>query len=64
MDIVIVRDGEGYRLLHGQLRLANMLRDAGKAVVPVPGEGELSVLRERSGYIVCVGDRRIPLRMQ
>lgn len=64
MDIVIVRDGDGYRLLHGQLRLANVLREAGNALVHVPGEGDLRVLRERSGYIVCAGDRRVPLRLQ
>lgn len=64
MDIVIVRDGEGYRLLHGHLRLANVLREAEHAVVRIPGEGERRVRRERNRYTVCVEDFCYPLHMK
>ena len=64
MDIVIVRDGEEYRLLHGHLRLANMLREARDVVVHVRGEGELRVGREHSHYVVLSGSKVLPLRMQ
>lgn len=64
MDIVIVREGDGYRLLHGHLRLANVLRGAGEARVPVKGEGELRILRIRNEYVVDRDGCHTPLRRQ
>lgn len=64
MDIVIVREGKGYRLLHGHLRLANVLRTSGEARVHVKGEGELRILRVRSEYVVDLDGRLCPLHRQ
>ncbi|RJG07642.1 hypothetical protein D3870_18025 [Noviherbaspirillum cavernae] len=61
MDIVIIRDGAGYRLLHGHLRLSNVLQSCGEAIVEVAGEGEVRILKTRVGYIVGRGDQRLPL---
>ena len=60
-DIVIVRDGDGYRLLHGHLRLANVLRAAGEIEVEVRGEGTVKVRKTRNGYVVGSDTRRLPL---
>jgi len=60
-DIVIVRDGDGYRLLHGHLRLANVLRVADEVDVEVRGEGTVRVRKTRSGYVVGRDARTLPL---
>lgn len=60
-DIVIVRDGEAYRLLHGHLRLFNMLSTSDEIRVDVYGEGAVTVVRTRAGYLVGKDGQRIPL---
>ena len=62
-DIVIVRDGDAYRLLHGHLRLANVLRESGEVCVDVQGEGHLKITRIRNQYLVGKDGRRLPLRV-
>jgi bifunctional DNA-binding transcriptional regulator/antitoxin component of YhaV-PrlF toxin-antitoxin module len=44
-DIVIVREGDGYRLLHGHLRLATELGRTGEVDVEVRGEGRITIVR-------------------
>lgn len=61
-DIVIVRDGDGYRLLHGHLRLANVLRDAGEIEVEVRGEGTVKVTKTGNDYLVGRNGHRLPLQ--
>jgi len=60
-DIVIVRDGNGYRLLHGHLRLANVLRTAGEIDVEIRGEGKVKVVKTHDGYAVGKDGQRLPL---
>ncbi len=60
-DIVIVRDGDGYRLLHGHLRLANVLRAADEIAVEVHGEGEIKVMKTRTGYFIGKDGQSLPL---
>lgn len=60
-DIEIVRDGDGYRLLHGHLRLHNLLADSAEVRVDVRGEGAVTVLRTHAGYVVGKDGMRIPL---
>lgn len=60
-DILIVRDGDGYRLLHGHLRLANVLSSAGEVAVEVHGEGKVRIVKTRSGYVVGKDGQRLPL---
>jgi hypothetical protein len=64
MDIVIIREGDGYRLLHGHLRLANVLREAAAVNVHVHGEGEVQVVRVRSRYMVKRDGQQRPLQVQ
>ncbi|RJF97245.1 hypothetical protein [Noviherbaspirillum saxi] len=63
-DIVIVREGDGYRLLHGHLRLANELGQSGAVDVEVRGEGRVSIVRHRSEYEVHRDGQRLPLYRQ
>jgi len=60
-DIVIVRDGDAYRLLHGHLRLANVLRAADEIEVEVRGEGMVKVRKTGNGYVVARDARKLPL---
>jgi hypothetical protein len=60
-DILIIRDGNGYRLLHGHLHLVNELTKHGEVLVDVKNEGRVKVVRTRQGYFAGVGEPRLPL---
>ena len=60
-DIVIVREGDGYRLLHGHLRLANVMRTSDEVEVEVCGEGKVRIVKTRGGYVVGKDGQRLPL---
>lgn len=60
-DIVIIRDGEKYRLLHGHLRLSNVLRTSAQVQVEVKGEGQVHITKTREGYAIAKGAQRLPL---
>jgi hypothetical protein len=60
-DILIVRDGEAYRLLHGHLRLANVLRQVNAIEIDVRDEGRVRILKTRNGYVVEKDSKRLPL---
>lgn len=60
-DILIVREGDGYRLLHGHLRLASVLGASDEVLVDVPGEGKVHIARSGTGYIVGKDGQRLPL---
>jgi hypothetical protein len=60
-DIVIIRDGDGYRLLHGHLRLATVLGESDEVSVDVRGEGKVKVARTRYGYVAGKDGHRLPL---
>jgi hypothetical protein len=63
-DIVIVREGDGYRLLHGHLRLATALGQAGEVEVDVRGDGIVKIVRVRNNFEVRRDDKRLPLYRQ
>ncbi len=60
-DILIIRDGNGYRVLHGHLRLASELSLRQEIVVDVPGEGRIRVMRTRQGDFAAAGSQRLPI---
>ena len=60
-DIVIVREGEAYRLLHGHLRLANVLNANGEAWVEVAGGNRVRIIQALHGYLVASGEQQLPL---
>lgn len=60
-DIVIVRDGQDYRLLHGYLHLANELTISDKLYVDVQGDGKVMIVKTHEGYFIRKDDQLVPL---
>lgn len=60
-EIVIVRDGETYRLLHGHLHLSNAMSQSNEVLVDVHGEGTVKVVRTAKGFRVHSNDLQLPL---
>jgi hypothetical protein len=60
-DILIVREGNGYRLLHGHLRLASTLTLSDEVVVDVKGEGVVKIAKTRNGCFVNRREGPMPL---
>lgn len=61
-DILIVRDGDAYRLLHGHLRLANVMRLTNAIEIDVQGEGRVRIMKTRDGHVVGKEGQYLPLR--
>jgi len=60
-DILIIRDGDSYRILHGHLHLATQLSLSGEVFVDVKNEGKVSIVKTRNGFLVGQDDQRLPL---
>jgi hypothetical protein len=60
-DVVIVREEGAYRLLHGHLRLANLLREQPEVWIEMPGMEPVRVLRTARGYVVGQRNEFLPL---
>ena len=61
-DIIIVRDGSSYRLLHGHLRLSSMLHRSKEICIDIKGEGCVKVRKNGAGYLVGKDEPRMPLQ--
>jgi hypothetical protein len=60
-EILIVRENNGYRLLHGQLHLTSALCLAPSVTVKVSGEGDALVYRAERAFLVEKDGQRLPL---
>jgi hypothetical protein len=60
-DIVLVREGDGYRILHGHLHLASQLSLRNEISVDVQNEGTVRIVRTRNGYFAAKDGQRLPL---
>jgi hypothetical protein len=60
-DILIIREGDSYRVLHGYLRLVNELHLYGEVEVDVIGEGKIKIVRTRRGYFAGLEDQWSPV---
>jgi hypothetical protein len=60
-EILIVREDNGYRLLHGQLHLTSALCQAPSVKVEVSGEGEALAYWDRRAILVEKDGQRLPL---
>lgn len=63
-DIVVVKEGDGYRLLHGHLRLATELGRTGEVDVDVRGEGKITIVRVQDELHVRQEGQQLPLYRQ
>lgn len=52
-DILLVREKNGYRVLHGHLRLTSMLDLFNEAIVDVSGEGKVRIFKTQHGVFVA-----------
>jgi hypothetical protein len=59
-DILIVKDGGGFRLLHGYLRLENALNMAKEILVEVKGEGLVRIVKKSGRIFVNDETLRMP----
>jgi hypothetical protein len=61
-DILLVRDGEGFRLLHGYLRMVAVLSMDNQVVAHVKGEkGRATIHRTPHGLRVAKDSLHLPL---
>jgi hypothetical protein len=60
--IEIIREGMGYRLLHGEMRLAAELSHSTETTVNVIGEGDVKVIRDADGFHIEKDGQRLPLQ--
>lgn len=49
-EILVVRNGESYRVLHGHLGLASVLRISNQAIVDSSGEEKVGVVKTTRAY--------------
>jgi hypothetical protein len=62
-DILLVRQRDGYRVLHGHLHLASVMSTKGEAMVEASGEGKVKVSKTAGGIVIGDQHRRLPLLM-
>jgi hypothetical protein len=60
-EILLVRDGDGYRVLHGHLHLASVLNMSNEAIVDASGEGKVKVIKTSGGILIGEENQRLPL---
>jgi hypothetical protein len=60
-DILIVRDNNEYRLLHGHLRLINALNKCGEIFVEIKDVGKVKIMKTAAGFMVDQGNQYFPL---
>lgn len=60
-DIVLIRDRQGYRILHGYLHLANALTMSDAVYVDVKGEGVVKIVKTPDGYFVSKDGQALPI---
>jgi hypothetical protein len=62
-EILLVRQIDGYRVLHGHLHLASLMSAANEAIVEASGEGKVKVVKTPDGMLIGAENRCFPLLM-
>ncbi len=60
-DVILVRDGAGYRVVFGHLRLAVELSASNELLVNVKGDGTALICKTRDGLLVNKDNYQLPL---
>jgi len=60
-DILLVRNDNGYRILHGHLHLASIMMASEEVVVDVSGEGKVKIVKTSHGPLIENEHERLPL---
>ena len=60
-DILLIRHDDGYRILHGRLRLANAMSTLEEVVVDVSGEGKVKIVKTAGSPLIENAQVRLPL---
>ncbi len=60
-DVILIRDGAGYRVVFGHLRLAAELSASSELLVNVKGDGTALVCKTRAGLQVNKDNSQLPL---
>ena len=60
-EILLVRNDNGYRILHGHLHLATVMSTSNETIVDASGEGKVRVIKTPEGTLIENGQRRMPL---
>ena len=60
-EILLVRNDDGYRDLHGHLHLATIMSKSNEAIVDASGEGKVRVIKTPEGTLIENEHRRLPL---
>ncbi|MBV8667031.1 MAG: hypothetical protein JO269_11165 [Burkholderiaceae bacterium] len=60
-DILLVRQSDGYRVLHGHLHLTSAMASSQEAFAHASGEGKVKVVKTAEGIFIGEQGRRVPL---
>jgi len=60
-EIVIAREKDGYRVMHGHLRLTALMSENTEIILNVQGTGDVKVKRTPTGYAVYDGEVSLPI---
>jgi len=60
-EILLVRHDDGYHILHGHLRLINVMSQSDETYADASGEGKVRIIKTPTGMLIDNERRRLPL---
>lgn len=60
-EILVVRQDDSYRVLHGHLHLASVMSRTDEMIVDASGEGIVKVIKTAEGIFISDKNRRFPI---